>query len=596
MTGLSDHDGRNPHFGVPTLVYYSRKRERPALCGSRLSVASHGFRALDSALFLLLAITVLVFGTLMALGPQALDTVLHAVRDVGVLVARRVLGRPRTNLSFLTWSEAARHNRWIISTAMALASMGLIPFLFAATSMARLMGAFGLFVGVALSIAYVPWPEAYGARVPVGIVVVLYAPILGLAVWHVLQYLAGHLRGFGSDGALTPRGLRPVRMVPAALALTMFVSPNYLSAGEAVVTRRLVCLDTVSGQIIWQADAFTTRPESTSAMNSYATPTPTVADDTIVAAFGPGLAAFSGDGRRLWSKMFPGWIEGSVYGAGSSPVIDEGTVFVTNDREYQAERQSQVIAYTLNSGTERWRQSPAFAHDGYATSLIHHDGERKLLLTLTAGTLAGYVASSGALAWRLAIPLATPIPSLVADGDRLYVTGGLSGGGYTAAYQLRPGAAPAELWTSHRSPADVSSPVLYKGRLFTITSTGVMVCYDADSGDVIWRHRVGSRLGVFYASLMAAGDKVYAVRSNGTTYVIAAEDRFRLIAQSSLREEIFASPALAADCLFLRTTAALYCIGSQTATGRVDVGKRRHLSPGTAEAPGRRPGGSARGR
>ena len=142
----------------------------------------------------------------------------------------------------------------------------------------------------------------------------------------------------------------------------------------------------------------------------------------------------------------------------------------------------------------------------------------------------------------------------------------------------------------------MSSPVLYKGRLFTITSTGVMVCYDADSGDVIWRHRVGSRLGVFYASLMAAGDKVYAVRSNGTTYVIAAEDRFRLIAQSSLREEIFASPALAADCLFLRTTSALYCIGSQTATGRVDVGKRRHLSPGTAEAPGRRPGGSARGR
>jgi outer membrane protein assembly factor BamB len=90
-----------------------------------------------------------------------------------------------------------------------------------------------------------------------------------------------------------------------------------------------------------------------------------------------------------------------------------------------------------------------------------------------------------------------------------------------------------------------------------------MVCYDAASGKVIWRKRVGSGLGVFYASLVAADDKVYAVRSNGTTYVIAVEDQFRLISESSLPEEIFASPAFAADCLFLRTVSALYCIGNK---------------------------------
>jgi len=45
--------------------------------------------------------------------------------------------------------------------------------------------------------------------------------------------------------------------------------------------------------------------------------------------------------------------------------------------------------------------------------------------------------------------------------------------------------------------------------------------------------------------------------------VIAAEDKFRLISESSLPEEIFASPAFAADCLFLRTVSALYCIGNE---------------------------------
>jgi outer membrane protein assembly factor BamB len=91
-----------------------------------------------------------------------------------------------------------------------------------------------------------------------------------------------------------------------------------------------------------------------------------------------------------------------------------------------------------------------------------------------------------------------------------------------------------------------------------------MVCYDAETGRVIWRHRLaGSGLGVFYASLVAADDKIYAVRSNGTTYVIAVGDSFRLIAESTLPEEIFASPAFAGECLFLRTTAALYCIGNR---------------------------------
>jgi outer membrane protein assembly factor BamB len=147
------------------------------------------------------------------------------------------------------------------------------------------------------------------------------------------------------------------------------------------------------------------------------------------------------------------------------------------------------------------------------------------------------------------------------DSGRIYLTAGRGGGGFTAAYRLHPGAPPDELWVSRQSPADVSSPVLYKGRLFTISSTGVMVCYDAESGAIIWRQRIGSGLGVFYASLAAADDKIYAVRSNGTTYVIAAEDTFRLVSESSIDEEIFASPALAADCLFLRTVSALYCIG-----------------------------------
>jgi outer membrane protein assembly factor BamB len=547
-------------FGIPILAYHRWRRDAIAFAGRR---PFRFLEELDCVLFTLIAIAVFVFGIAMAVGPEALNAVLHALRDVGVTVARS-LGRVQTNLSFVTWAESAPHNHWIISSLVALASLGLVPFLSRRHSGVRAASAVTLLAGVALSAAYVPWPEEYSARVAREMLVALYSPLVGLALWHALPYFVDLLRLRGRETTGTTERMPLASVVPAALSLAMFVSPNCLPPSEAVVTRRLVCVDAASGQKIWQTDAFTTKPETTSALNSYATPTPSVAGDTIVAAFGPGLAAFNLDGQLLWSKAFPGWIENSVYGAGSSPVVDEQSVFVTNDREIDAHRQSQVVAYSLKNGTELWRQSPQFAHDGYATSVTHHDGYHNLLLALTSKTVAAYVASTGDVAWQLKIPVEVPIPSLIADSNKLYVTGATGGGGYTAAYSLRQKAAPEELWRSNRSPADVSSPVLYKGRLFTITSTGIMVCYDAESGAVIWKQRVGSGLGVFYASLVAADDKIYAIRSSGTTYVIAAEDQFRLISESSLPEEIFASPAFGADCLLLRTTAALYCIRGQT--------------------------------
>lgn len=544
-------------LGIPALVRYRCRLRMGKVVGGRFS-AYRAVETMDLALFVLLAITVGVFGAVMSMGPAALDVGLSSARDIGVALARS-LGRPKTNLWFLNWDEASRHGIWIISSAMALASLALIPFLVSTNSMIRGVGAGVLFAGVGWATVQVPWAAAYGTRFPTGLLIVLYSPAIALGAWHLFGFLVSRIRATGEVAHVTTTDWR-LSLAPALLSLAMFVSPNYLSDREMEVTRRLVCLDTASGETLWHADVFTTAPETKSAMNSHATPTPIVAGNVIVAAFGPGIAAFGLDGQLFWSKTFPDWIEGSIYGAGSSPVTDRDVVFVTNDREYHAQRGSQVMAFALDTGHELWRHTPEFAHDGYATPVIYHDGERTLLLTLTSRTIVAYLAASGEMAWRLEIPVGTPIPSLVVERGLLYVTGGRGDDSYTAAYQMRRNAPPAALWSSRRGSADVSSPIVYKGRLFTLSSGGVMVCYDSETGEVLWRQRIGSGLGVFYASLVAADDKVYAVRSNGTTYVVAAEDKFRLVSQASLPDEIYASPAIAAGCLMLRTVSALYCI------------------------------------
>lgn len=545
-------------LGIPALLW--RRCRHP---GTTASEGRHGLthriiQTLDLTLCVLLGGAIVVFATLLVLGPNAVDRGLNAARDVGVVLAR-YLGRQQTNLSFLDWDEGNRHNTWIICSAMSLASLALVAFLFPARSVMRLFSAMVLCAGIALAVAFVPWAAAYGSRFPTGALVVFYSPVIAVAMWHLLRFVAGRWRTDREAELTAGMAARTVAGVPALLGLALFVSPNYLHERE-MVTRRLICLDLSSGTVLWRTDVFATPPETKSALNSGATPTPTVAGNTIVAAFGPGIAAVDIDGEVLWSKMFPRWIENSIYGAGSSPVTDGKAVYITVDGEYEAEGQSRVIAHSARTGDELWIKAPGFAHDGYATPIIYDDGSGKLLLTITSKTLVGYATADGDVAWQLKVPVHQPIPSPIAENGRLYVTGGIGGGGHTAAYTLRPDAAPEELWSTPQK-ADVSSPVLYRGRLFTISTSGVMVCYDAETGRVVWRRRVGSGPGGFYASLVAADGKIYAPRSNGTTYVISAEDEFRLISESPLPEEMFASPAITEDCLLLRTVAALYCVG-----------------------------------
>ena len=543
-------------LGIPALLWH-RRRPRRTTSEGRHGLIHRIIQTLDLTLCVLLGGVVVVFAALLVLGPNAVDRGLNAARDVGILFAR-FFGRQQTNFSFLDWDEGNRHNTWIICSAMSLASLALVAFLFPARSVMRLFSAMALCAGVAMAVAFVPWAAAYGTRFPTGALVVFYSPVIAVAMWHLLRFGASRWRTEQEAEPRAGMAARTAASVPALLGLALFVSPNYLYERE-MVTRRLVCLDLSSGTALWRTDVFTTPPETKSALNSGATPTPTVAGNTIVAAFGPGIAAVNTDGEVLWSKMFPRWIENSIYGAGSSPVTDGKAVYVTVDGEYEAEGESRVIAHSARTGDEIWIKAPGFAHDGYATPIIYDDGSLKLLLTITSKTLAGYATADGAVAWRLKVPVYQPIPSPIAENGRLYVTGGI-GGGHTAAYKLRPDGAPEELWSTQQK-AEVSSPVLYRGRLFTISTSGVMWCYDAETGRVVWRRRVGSGPGGFYASLVAADGKIYASRSNGTTYVLAAEDEFRLISESSLPEEMFASPAITEDCLLLRTVAALYCIG-----------------------------------
>jgi outer membrane protein assembly factor BamB len=80
------------------------------------------------------------------------------------------------------------------------------------------------------------------------------------------------------------------------------------------------------------------------------------------------------------------------------------------------------------------------------------------------------------------------------------------------------------------------------------------------TGEEVWREKVG---GNYYASPVCAGDRIYTVSTKGEVVVIAAADKYQLLARNQLGEKSLATPAIAGGRMFLRTYSHLISIGGK---------------------------------
>ena len=82
----------------------------------------------------------------------------------------------------------------------------------------------------------------------------------------------------------------------------------------------------------------------------------------------------------------------------------------------------------------------------------------------------------------------------------------------------------------------------------------------AASGDVHWKNRVG---GDFFSSPVIIGDRLFCTDVRGTTVVLSASKNYELLAKNRLRDDMHASPAVAAGRLYLRTFHHLISLGGK---------------------------------
>jgi len=109
----------------------------------------------------------------------------------------------------------------------------------------------------------------------------------------------------------------------------------------------------------------------------------------------------------------------------------------------------------------------------------------------------------------------------------------------------------------------VTSPVVSDGHLYWVSDRGIACCVKADTGDVVYRERLRGRR--FYASVVLADGKLFAVSRTNGTFVLKAGPKFKLLAHNRFADDdsVFnAGPAISGGKILIRSDRYLYCIGN----------------------------------
>lgn len=352
---------------------------------------------------------------------------------------------------------------------------------------------------------------------------------------------------------------------PVAADGRIFLTTASEPSASGEVERSVVALDLESGKLLWRTPVLTAPRETTHHLNTVAAPTPVTDGESVFVYFGSAVARLDRDGEVVWKREIdPRYAELSRYGASSSPVLTRDAVIVTQDREFAVtEDPGWIAAFDRASGETLWRTEWDDTCCSYSTPLVVERGGGEEILFAHSGRVASYDARTGERLWEHGVPINQMVASPVLHEDVLGVSGGAHNVRHTVFLRLTGSGSETRtevLWEDGRLVPQISSPVLYEGLFFSITDQGVLAGYDALTGEQLWKHRVAPRRN--RASLLAGDGKVFIVSSAGVVTVVAAARTFELLAENILGEELSnASPAVAGDCLLLRTLTALVCIG-----------------------------------
>jgi outer membrane protein assembly factor BamB len=361
---------------------------------------------------------------------------------------------------------------------------------------------------------------------------------------------------------------------------------------DTVYKWEVYCLSAADGKVIWKQTAAEGRPTiPINPSNTYATETPVTDGERVYAYFGmTGVFCFDMTGKLVWKVNLGSYRLAMGYGTGSSPVLDNGRLFVQCDNE----EKSFLVVLDAKTGKEQWRVDRP-ERSSWSTPLIWKNKVRTEVVCLASPRVRSYDPETGKQLWELGGLNGQVKASPVSSPELLYVGTGGGFGGF--AEDAGPGAPPSGgrmgggrfgggrplfaikagasgditlkdggksndgvAWHLPQAGPPTASPLLLDDYLYILEDrSGMLSCYNAKTGKQVYKERLPGARG-FTSSPWTYDGKIFCLDDGGTTHVVQAGPPFKVLGKNTLGEMCWSSPAVAAGALFLRTVDHLYCI------------------------------------
>ena len=283
--------------------------------------------------------------------------------------------------------------------------------------------------------------------------------------------------------------------------------------------------------------------------NSQASPTVATDGSLVFALFAVDgsvwLSALTLDGKLSWQTEVGPFV--SKEGFGASPLVAGDAVIVAADNVGP----SWLAAVHRSSGKILWRL-PRGGGNSYATPVLRSGSPEQILLAGIETVTARRVHDGGEI-WTIPGPVLSASTPAIGDG-MLFVTGCTPESGISG---IRLSDPPETLW-NHRIKVEVPSPLYSNGLVYFTQDLGILLCVEAESGDIVWRKRLGGNAA---SSPVQVGSHILQCMEDGRTVILNAGRDGDVIGENSLNEGIFATPVVTQGRLLIRTTGHLYCIG-----------------------------------
>lgn len=331
------------------------------------------------------------------------------------------------------------------------------------------------------------------------------------------------------------------------------------TADEERSIQSVLCYDRATGKELWRKDlhegGFDGRFHK---KNTRASSTLACDGERVFATFyNKGdiwATALDLDGKQVWQTKVGNFT--SHWGFSASPALYRQLLIVNTDHRDGG----AIVGLDRATGKEVWH-TPRPKAPTYASPIVLTTAGKDQLLLAGAEQVVSYDPTSGKELWSAKGTSVECVSTIISEGDYIFASGGFpnketlcihADGSAKVRWRVKVG-------------DFVPSQLVHKGHVYSVLDNGTALCWNAETGEEMWKDRLGSTS--FSASPILAGDYIMIPSESGKTHVFRANPKkLDLVAENVLGKEIYATPVIAAGRIYLRVVEAnrqevLYCLG-----------------------------------